>query len=68
MSEWFETLCELCAAFVMIHKSVKFLGNDNTSFFGVVIFYRGPAVDKFYRAYMHLGTVAQPIVPELLGE
>ncbi|MCG9891068.1 MAG: DUF3102 domain-containing protein [Thermosynechococcaceae cyanobacterium MS004] len=65
---WFEMLCELCTAFVLIHKSVKFLGNDNSSFFGVVIFYRGPDPDKFFRAYSPLGTVCQPLVPELLGE
>ncbi|NJN39484.1 MAG: hypothetical protein HC790_13600 [Acaryochloridaceae cyanobacterium CSU_3_4] len=65
---WFSKLCDLCCAFVLIHKSVKFLGNENSSFFGVAIFYRGPDPDKFYRAYQPLGTVCMPVIPELLAE
>lgn len=66
--EWFRNLFYEASAYCLVWNSFAFEGNDNSSFFGAVIFYFGGEVDRFYRAYSPIGGIGQELNPELFGE
>lgn len=72
--EWFHDLLDAATAFCMIRKALKFGRPDDAdkenggSFFGSIVFYLGPDVDRFYHAYSPLGAVCQAIEPGMFGE
>jgi hypothetical protein len=68
---WGQRLLSNASAICRVFGYVQFENADRdngSATFAVDIYYYGPHVDKFYRAYQHLGLITVPVVPELIAE